>query len=209
MMDPDIGRRWEEFLDPDNMRPRLIAASIFIAAFELLKSSIVDRIANFYRTGLEWSQRERQEYEGKVLSRNRSTLYASLNWLAEQAAIGDEDLAVFERVKQCRNTVAHELLSVVGGTGALPDFDQRFEEMVSLLKRIETWWIREVEIPTDPDLAGQEFDEKGIVPGSVMMLQVLCDIALGDQERSRFYLDGFRSAGAAGRVQVDEERHQI
>jgi len=37
-MDPDVGKRWEEFLDPDNMRPKLIVASIFIAAFELLKS---------------------------------------------------------------------------------------------------------------------------------------------------------------------------
>ncbi len=190
------------------MRPKLIAASIFIAAFELLKSSIVDRIADFYRMGLEWNQRDRQEYESKVLSRNRSVVYASLDWLAERAAINNEDLAVFERVKQCRNTVAHELLSVVGGTGAPPDFDQRFENMVNLLKKIETWWIREVEIPTDPDLAGQEIDEKGIVPGSVMMLQVLCDIALGDQERSRFYLDGFRRAGAPDRVQVDGEGRQ-
>lgn len=208
MMDPDVGRRWEEFLDPDNMRPKLITASIFIAAFELLKSSIVDRIADFYRIGLEWNQQDRQEYEGKVLSRNRSTLYASLDWLADQAAISDEDLAVFERVKQCRNTVAHELLSVVGGTGALPDFDQRFEDMVNLLKKIETWWIREVEMPTDPDLAGQEIDEKGIVPGSVLMLQVLCDIALGDQERSRFYLDGFRTAGAPSRVHIDGKGRQ-
>lgn len=201
MKHADVNRLWVELLDPDKMRPALIAASIFIAAFELLKSAIVDRIADFYRPGFEWDQQSRERYEREVLARNRSAVYASLDWLAEHGAITHEDREVFERVKRCRNTVAHELLSVVGGTGAPQDFHERFEEMVNLLKVIETWWILEVEIPTDPDLAGQEIDVEGIVPGSVMTLQVLCDIALGDETRSRFYLDGFQRAGAFGPAQ--------
>ncbi|WP_204166541.1 hypothetical protein, partial [Tritonibacter mobilis] len=34
----------------------------------------------------------------------------------------------------------------------------------------------------DPDLAGKEFDEDGITPGSLILLQVLSQVALGYKE---------------------------
>jgi hypothetical protein len=43
--------KWEAFLDPDVLRGKLISASIYIAAYEMLKESIVGRIRNFYSTG--------------------------------------------------------------------------------------------------------------------------------------------------------------
>jgi len=33
-MDPEVKRSWEEFLNPEVTRPRLIAASVFIAGFQ-------------------------------------------------------------------------------------------------------------------------------------------------------------------------------
>ena len=38
----------EDFLNPEILRPKLIVASIYITAFELLKSTIVERIRSFY-----------------------------------------------------------------------------------------------------------------------------------------------------------------
>ena len=54
-MDPKIRRSWEEFLNPDVMRPHLIAASIYIAGFEALKDSVVGRIRDFFWTGFDES----------------------------------------------------------------------------------------------------------------------------------------------------------
>lgn len=39
--------RWEDFLNPDVLRPKLISASIYLAAFELLKDAIIERIEDF------------------------------------------------------------------------------------------------------------------------------------------------------------------
>lgn len=69
------------------------------------------------------------------------------------------------------------------------DLGERFGEMAILLRKIEVWWIREVEIPTNPDFDGREIDDAAIVPGPLIGLQVLQDIALGPDERSRFYWD--------------------
>lgn len=66
------------------------------------------------------------------------------------------------------------------------------KEMVGLLRKIELRWIRNVETPSDPGFDGQEVKEDEIHPGSVLALQLLCDIALGSDEESRFYYEEFR-----------------
>ncbi len=198
-MDPKVRRSWEEFLNPDVTRSRLIAASVYVASFEAVRDSIVGRIRDFFSCGFDESGvKIDPKYQSDVLSRNKSPVYASLDWLKEMNAIDDADLAAFDRVKACRNTLAHELLSTLGSKGLPPDFDQCMSEMVRLLRKIEVWWITNVEIPTNPDFDGQGIDEEGIVPGAVMIIQLLLDIALGDEERSRLYQHEFRKHGGSG-----------
>jgi hypothetical protein len=198
-MDPNVRRSWEEFLNPEVTRPRLIAASIYIAGFEALKDAIVDRIREFFWTGFaESGDKIDPKYQSDVLARNRSPVYASLDWLTEMNAIVDADVRSFDHVKACRNTLAHKLLSTLGSEGLPPDFDQCFSEMVALLRKIEVWWITNVEIPTNPDYDGSDIDEDGIVPGRIMTIQLLWDIALGDDERSQFYYNEFRKQSGGG-----------
>ena len=191
-MDPKVKRSWEEFLNPEVLRPRLIAASIYIAGFEALKDAVVGRIRDFFLTGFDESgDKIDPKYKSDVLGRNRSPVYASLDWLKGMGAIDEADVETFNRVKACRNTLAHELLSTLGSEGLPENFDKCFTEMVALLRKIEVWWITNVEIPTNPEFDGHDVDEDGIVPGPIMMIQLLCDIALGHKGRSRFYYDAF------------------
>lgn len=191
-MDPKVRQSWEEFLNPEVTRPRLIAASIYIAGFEALKDSVVGRIRSFFWTGFDKSgDKIDPKYQSDVLARNRSPVYASLEWLKEMHAIDAGDVAAFDRVKACRNTVAHKLFSALGSEGLPPDLEQCFSVMLALLRKIEVWWITNVEIPTNRDYDGSEIDEDGIVPGPVMSMQLLMDIAVGDDERSRLYHDEF------------------
>jgi len=39
-----VQQTWEDFLNPDVVRPVLISASIYIAGFEALKETIIGRI---------------------------------------------------------------------------------------------------------------------------------------------------------------------
>ena len=63
--------------------------------------------------------------------------------------------------------------------------------MIDLLHKIEKWWILNVEIPTNPDLDRMEISEEGIVPGQIMTLRLLLDIALGAENESKFYYNEF------------------
>jgi len=198
-MDTKVQQAWEDFLNPDVIRPVLISASIYIAGFEALKDSIIGRIRDFFCHGFDESgDKIDPRYQSKVLSRNKSPVYASLEWLKEMNAIDDADIESFERIKSCRNDLAHRLFSIIGSEFTPPDFATRFQEMATLLRKIEVWWIKEVEIPTTPDFDGKEVTEDGIIPGRLIGFQMLCDIALGDEDRSHFYIEELRKHARNG-----------
>jgi hypothetical protein len=37
---------------------------------------------------------------------------------------------------------------------------ERFHELVALLKKIEVWWVVNMEIPVNPDFDGKEIDRR-------------------------------------------------
>ncbi len=184
-------KAWENFLNPDIIRPSLIIASLYIAAYELLKNTVVDRIKTFFMVGIDQHGVQiDSEYASEVQSRNASPTYASLDWLKEMKAIDENDVEVFERVKKTRNCLAHEIVNLLT-RGLPPDLHIRFSEMVALIDKIEKWWIVNVEIPVNPDFDGKDIDTDGILPGPVMGLRALMDIALGSEADSKRYLDEF------------------
>lgn len=176
----DFDDRWERFLDPEILRPSLFMATMFITTFEILKDSIIDRIRDFYTNG--WDENGSivsPEYQQEVISRNKSAVYASLDWLIERDVIGQADLQTFEDLKRIRNILAHQLFSVVTGQ-AESDHSAQFPVLVELLRKIELWWVVNLEIPTNPDFDDQKIDEAGIVPGAVLSLQMLIEVASGN-----------------------------
>ncbi|MDB5744730.1 MAG: hypothetical protein JWR68_3045 [Polaromonas sp.] len=188
--------RWERFLDPEVVRPLLFMATMFITTFEILKNSIVDRIRDFYLIG--WSEEGNTispDYAAKVLSRNKSAVYASLSWLIEQQAIDESDLVIFAQLKKTRNLLAHKLFDVVTGQAESPHQEQ-FTVLVELLRKVEVWWVINVEIPTNPDYADEDIDEAGIVPGAILSLQTLLQVAGGNSE----LLDAWRNQRAKTRL---------
>lgn len=125
-----------------------------------------------------------------MLDRDRSPVYASLIWLLDRGVLEEADLDQFERLKLCRNKLAHDLASVSLGTAT--DHLTLFPVMLELLSKIERWWIVNVEIPINEDLDGAEIDEAGIVPGRVMTVRILADLALGSDNEARAYLEYFQ-----------------
>lgn len=188
--------KWEKLLTPAVMQEKLVSASLYIAAYDLLKESIVGRIRSFYMVGFdENGEIVDDKYEKTVAARNKSILYASLDWLRENEVIDESDREAFERIRKTRNLLAHELLAIVTA-GKDSDHIERFEELVSLLRKIEVWWVVNVEISVNPDFDGKEIDEEGIVPGPVLMLQMMLEVASGNEELLKQYQA--KSNGASG-----------
>jgi len=190
-MDERVKASWERALHPETLKRNIITASIFSMAFEMLKSSIIEKIEGFFTNRFEENRPiVSLEYKEKVLSLNRSPLYASLKWLQDMHAIDDKDLERFEHIKKCRNTLAHEML-IFASSGVDFDVAEVFEEMVGLLRKIEIWWFENLEMAIAPDAYPEDLDLNQVIPGPVWSLQMLIDVALGPEEEARKYYDHF------------------
>lgn len=190
---PAATEQWEKLLTPAVMQERLVSASLFVTAYELLKDSILGRLRSFYMVGFDTDGDAIDEkYETAVLSRNKSPLYASLGWLVENGVIDQDDLQSFERLKSTRNALAHELSSLVIG-GADFQIVEKFQELLALLRKIEVWWVVNFEIPVNADFDGKEIDEEGIVPGPLLMIQMMLEVLSGNEELLKHYRE---SSGA-------------
>lgn len=102
---------------------------------------------------------------------------------------------IFESLKKTRNQLAHQLFDVVTGQVESEHVSQ-FPVLVALLRKVEVWWVVNVEITINPDYDGKEIDEAGIVPGAVLLLQMLIEVASG----STGLLEQWRKAHSHGRA---------
>lgn len=192
-MDDNIRQSYESLLDPKILRPRIIECSLFIALFESLKDSIVSRIRDFYATEFDANGgRPNAKYQSEVLNRNRSPTYASLGWLKEHGVIWQMDIDTFELLKQRRNALAHGLLNILGTSGPLADLRKHFIDLMALSHKIDLWWVKNVELPINPDFADQDIKDENITPGSTLMIRLLMDVAMGDESASSCYIEEWR-----------------
>jgi hypothetical protein len=169
-----------------------MSASIYIAAYEILKESIIERIKDFFTNGFdEKGYIIDDKYYSEVLSRNKNHLYASLDWLKHNNVINEIDLICFDTNRTFRNNLAHQMQHFLTSIDDV-ELEMRFMDMIGLLNKIEKWWILNVEIAIDDEWAGKDIKEDMIIPGPVMTLQIMREVAFGGEEESRKYYEYFK-----------------
>ena len=95
-MGSTVRENWENFLNPEVVRSRLILASIYVVVFETLKDTTITRPRSFFWNGFNQDGDIIDErYKEEVLSRNTSLVFASLDWLRELGAIDEADMEAF------------------------------------------------------------------------------------------------------------------
>jgi hypothetical protein len=190
-VDPKIKQQTEEFLNPVVLRPRLVKASVFIACFEAMKDSIVDRVKEFFGKDPRYLtdvKDRRKKYPHQRKDR-KGLPFNTLEWLKEMGVVEDNDIDAFARARACRNILAHELFTMLD-SGLPANVDTAFDEMVAVLRKIDVWWIRDMEWPEE--LEGKEVPDSEIISGLVAGMHMVRDIALGDSEKSKSYIEAFR-----------------
>lgn len=180
----DALSQWKEFLNPETLRRRMLSASLFLVAHEMLKAAVKTRLRDFFLVGFDENGfRYSPSYEEKVLSLDpkgkNDAWRASIVWLEQMSVIDQNDIGKIVECTDARNIFAHELNEIISGRKR-PDFEALFPALVELIVKIDKWWIVNVEIETDPDFADRDIDVDQIVPGSQLMLSIIHQAAIGD-----------------------------
>ncbi len=177
--------KWLNFLDPEKLKSKLIAYSLYIAFFESLKEYIIQEVKYFYHQGLIFGkERFDSKYKKDVLSLNKSKLYASLEWLVNLEAISSKDILLFEDLKKYRNKLAHEMMTLLF-EDSLKKYHEKLRNLMEFYIKIEHWFISNIELPTDSDVDLNS--SKEIIPGSQFIYKIILDIVDGDEKTSKFY----------------------
>lgn len=184
-------KSWKKFLCPKTLRKNLIASSLFITAFETFKTCVIEKPEIFFSNGFN----ERgvilgESYQSEVLGKNRSKLYASLIWIEEQGAIDKDDIDAFDSIREHRNELVHEPLAFVSSHERNLDLS-KFTLLVDLFSKIEKWWFVYFEFALNPEMLPDGVNPDDVFSGPVLSLQLLLDIALGNEPEEGFYYNAF------------------
>lgn len=172
-------KKWARILEPKALKERVISYSIFIASFELLKEIVIGKLERFYLSF--GNEDEFVDYREKVLNRNKSRLYASISWLTEHNALEQCDIETFERLKKIRNKLSHEMFYLIPEADLLNVTDE-INTIISLTRKIELWWFYNLDMAIDPDSYPADLDLDEVMPMTVLLLQVMREVALGDEQ---------------------------
>ncbi|MFB2889853.1 hypothetical protein [Aeromonas veronii] len=185
---------WEKLTNPTKLRENLMSASVYISSYEMCRDFIISKPRGFFTD--QWGingETLSEEYSKDVMSFNPSPLKASLLWFKDQGAISDLDIECFEKAREHRNEIAHNLPKFISE----PDHDidaDIFNKMLEVTNKVGAYWVVNYELPIHPDYSKQEVDENEIKVGTVMMIKMMMQIAFGQEPEEGYYYNEIKKA---------------
>lgn len=178
----ELSPAWEKFLNPQILRSNLVAASIFIMAYEMMRDALVGQLREFFTEGWRSDEPPSQRYREEVLALNNREVKACALWFRNSGVLAEEDVSLVKQIVDHRNEIAHELPALVTIDGRDVSLSL-LHSVQRLTAKIDNWYIRNVEVPTNPDFddrypTEEELDQA--VSLRVMFMELLIQVAKGD-----------------------------
>ena len=182
-------RMFENILDKNTLRGNIIISSLFVLFFEALKDIIVDRPRSLYcidtlemKDG-KFIYKENEKYKQRVRALDNKIFPASVRWFQNHDVLTEEDVSVIFKAEQRRNVFVHEIMRVL--TEGCTEGDMLlFSDLVSIYRKLDSWWIFNVEFDPDDVQNPENVTQNTCYSMSAALLQVIKDIALGNESYS-------------------------
>jgi len=97
-------------------------------------------------------------------------------------ALDDDDMMDIAMVRKHRNEIAHELPKFITGQGVSVS-SKNLNSLISIQDKLDKWWIREIEIPTNPDFDAGSYDNidwNNVFGSNTLLLSLLSTIFDGN-----------------------------
>ncbi|QXU52162.1 hypothetical protein [Rhodococcus sp. LW-XY12] len=182
-MKDDLRARTEDKLSPESVTQSLIQAGALLTGYELVKSSILDGVRDFFIIGFdEAGMTISPEYQKVLALEPKNKFRASVAWLIEMEALKPEHAETLERIRDHRGEVAHELARLLIDPDAGVDVSL-LKDLRDCMHALDRFW-GSIEVDINPDFDGTEVDLDAIRSGSGLLLDYLCDLSGLDGESS-------------------------
>jgi hypothetical protein len=166
-------RQLELKLGPAEVKGNITNAGLFLIAFELLRSEIIDPIKGFYLVseGLESTPAFQREYSAEVLSLHENLFHASCLWLVNAKAFAAADMELALAIRKHRNRIAHDLPRLLTDPASSVDAEL-LKEAYRLLSLTGQYWGR-LSVDINPVFDGSEVPDSEIMSGSMVLMSYI------------------------------------
>lgn len=183
-MDKKVESDWNKFFDSKEIKRNLIDSSLFLAFYEILKNTIVDRIADFFNNEFKNgkfvnSTKYNEQIIWRKIKGKQNIFSSSCLWLVENNVITFDDHNQINEIRLERDRIAHNLPKFLLESEYIIRKDL-FNLMKDLTLKIDKWWIVEVDLTINQELIGQNIDTDKIVSGNDLILSYIFNIANTD-----------------------------
>ncbi|MDU6743874.1 hypothetical protein [Peptoniphilus harei] len=181
-------------LDEKRLKFNIHFASLYILYYECLKDSLIELPKSFFCNHTEFKDgniivHESEEYKENVRNLDYHIENASFKWFIIVGAVSEADYFSFEKLRKFRNKIVHELLFCL--SNGFNKYEVKYlVELIEIYRKIEKWWINEVEIPTSGDIHGP-YDSENVISGQGLILEIIQDILINDGKDSEALLIEF------------------
>ena len=163
-------------LSPQKVKLALIRAGTFLTGYELVKTSIVDGVKDFFLTGFnEDGLTYSSSYPIEVLSLGQGAFTASVAWLVKMGAISEEQADQLDLIRDHRREIAHELARLLTDPKASID-TTRLAALIDILHSLDMFW-GSIELETGGQLETNLVDYQGIQSIWGLLLDYLAELS--------------------------------
>ena len=155
-------------------KPRILFANL--ESYDVYQGKIVYEVSEAYKT--------------EVLSKSKYLDEATLHWFKESEAISDADIEQYHRIRKYRNDLTHNMIEY------LTLHDKKFDknilnDLIGLYSKIEKWWFKYFELSIQPEILPDGIDPEEVIPGPMLTIQLMLEIALEAEPTKGFYYKKF------------------
>ena len=179
----------ENVVTPENLQFTVSFTSLFVLVFECFKDMVIDRPKEFFCTEkIEFKEDkivyyETEKYKREVRKLANKPFEASLRWFANHKVITEFDVNKALSIELHRHSFVHELYNVVHN-GISDDDIKLLADLISIYRKIDSWWIYNVEIDWDEIKDPNNVKQDECISGSLMMIDVMINILLKGEGES-------------------------
>ena len=190
MSDLDV---WENILNGERLKVNVNFAAAFVLHYECLKDFVISQVRDFYCdikvVDGEIVYQEDLAYKKEVRELDKKVDNASLHWFVNSGAITEDDYLLYQEIRQKRNEIVHRFYDNLCN-GFTEDDAKLFAKLIELYKKLDKWWINEIEIPIAGDEIPDGYDSESVCGGVSITLDIINDIIFS--ENSEKYKDLLR-----------------
>ena len=172
-------------LDEGILKYNVSFASMFVLNYECLKEYVIGQIREFYSENIHFEDdkmvcEESLSYKREVRTLDKNIENASLKWFIKENVITHEEYEIYQKIRQRRNDITHELLKNLN-KGFNEQDVKLFSSLLDMYRKIDKWWINEIEIPISGNEIPDDYDMENVCGGQAIVLSIINNIVLGNE----------------------------